>query len=249
MENLAALASADSVVHYIPIATTLLSAIFSSIVLRRYFARRSGLHLLWWGFGIAVYGIGTAFESAITLLGNSVFLTKGWYISGALLGGYPLAQGSVYLLMERRKAHLLSVVTVPFIVIASILVILSPIVPSALEHNRPSGAVLAWTWVRLLTPVINLYAVAFLIGGAIYSAIRYWRRTEIGAGHRSFGNALIAFGAILPGVGGTMAKAGIVEALYIGEFIGLLFIWAGFEVNVRAPRALAPSAMNVAAAV
>lgn len=47
MENLAALASADSVVHYIPIATTLLSAIFSSIVLRRYFARRSGLHLLW----------------------------------------------------------------------------------------------------------------------------------------------------------------------------------------------------------
>lgn len=191
---------------------------------------------MWWGFGIAVYGLGTAFESAITLLGNSVFLTKGWYIAGALLGGYPLAQGSVYLLMERGKAHVLSAITIPFIFVASVLVIRSPVITEALEPHRPTGAILGWAWVRLLTPFINLYAVAFLVGGAIYSAVKYWRRTEIGAGHRAYGNALIAFGAILPGIGGTMAKAGIVEALYVGEFIGLLFIWAGFEINVRAPR-------------
>ena len=36
-----------------------------------------------------------------------------------------------------------------------------------------------------------------------------------------------------------MAKAGIVEALYIGELIGLLFIWAGFP-GLRASAA-APS--------
>lgn len=53
------------------------------------------------------------------------------------------------------------------------------------------------------------------------------------AGRRAIGNALIAFGAILPGVGGGMAKAGHVEALYIGEFVGLLFIWAGFHMCVR----------------
>jgi hypothetical protein len=230
-------------VHYIPIVTTVLSAIFSAILLRRYATKRTGLHLLWWGAGVAVYGVGTAFESAVTLFGNSVALTKGWYIAGALLGGYPLAQGSVYLLMQTRTAHRLTAVTVPFIVIASILVIASPVNMAAFETTRPSGAVLGWSWIRLLTPFINLYAVAFLVGGAIYSAWRYWHGTQAGSGHRAAGNALIAFGATLPGIGGTMAKAGIVEALYIGEFVGLLFIWAGFELNVRAPRAAPASAM------
>ncbi|MBM3515479.1 MAG: hypothetical protein FJX59_17460 [Alphaproteobacteria bacterium] len=88
----------------------------------------------------------------------------------------------------------------------------------------------------LLTPLINGYAVVFLIGGAIYSASMFMRKVQIGAGHRAVGYTLIAFGATMPGIGGTMAKVGIVEALYLGEFIGLLFIWAGFEINVRAPR-------------
>jgi len=47
---------------------------------------------------------------------------------------------------------------------------------------------------------------------------------------------LIAFGAILPAIGGTMGKMGYVEALYLGEFVGLLFIWTGFVLNIRAPR-------------
>ena len=47
------------------------------------------------------------------------------------------------------------------------------------------------------------------------------------------GNGLIAFGAMLPAVGGGMAKAGVVEALYVGEFVGLLFIWAGYAACVR----------------
>lgn len=58
------------------------------------------------------------------------------------------------------------------------------------------------------------------------SAAHFYKK--VGPGGRAIGNALIAFGAILPGIGGGMAKAGMVEALYIGEFIGLLFIWLGY---------------------
>jgi hypothetical protein len=221
-------------VHYIPIATTVLSAIFCGIILRRYLIRRSGPHLLWWAAGIFAYGLGTALEGAITLAGNSVALTKTWYIAGALLGGYPLAQGTVYLLLPRRTAHVLSAITVPFIVIVAALVIASPVNYEALEPHRPSGAVLAWTWVRAMTPLINGYAALFLIGGAILSAVRFARHTDGGA--RAMGNALIAVGALLPGIGGGMAKSGIVEALYIGEFAGLLLIWAGYALCVRSPR-------------
>lgn len=223
-------------VHYLPIGTTILAAIFCTILLRRYLVKGTALHLLWWGLGIMAYGIGTALESTITLFGNTVWLTKSWYIAGALLGGYPLAQGSAYLLASRKTADRLTWITLPFIAVVSLLVILSPVVPDALEPYRPSGAILGWVWVRALTPFINLYAVGFLVGGAFYSAWRFAHMQGAGHGQRAIGNVFIAVGGILPGIGGTLAKTGLVEALYIGEFAGLILIWIGFAANIKAPR-------------
>jgi hypothetical protein len=221
-----------SPVHYLPILTTVLAALFAASLYRRWAVRRSP-HLWWWAIGITTYGLGTALESAITLGGNSVLLTKTWYIAGALLGGYPLAQGSLYLSWPRPFANRLTAVSVSFVLVASVLVVLSPVNLSLLEPHRPSGAILEWRWVRLLTPFINVYAVFFLIGGAMLSA---WRHHKYkGHSYRAAGNALIALGAILPGIGGTMAKAGMVEALYVGECVGLMIIWAGDRVCSRQP--------------
>jgi hypothetical protein len=233
-----------SAVHYLPILTTALAALFAASLYRRW-ARKRSPHLWWWAIGITTYGLGTALESAITLGGNSVALTKAWYIAGALLGGYPLAQGSLYLSWPRPFANRLTAISLSFVVVAAILVILSPVNLAALESFRPSGAILEWRWVRLLTPFINLYAVFFLIGGAIMSAWRHYKYK--GHLHRAAGNGLIALGAILPGIGGSMAKAGMVEALYVGECIGLIIIWLGDRVCARqevrtAPQAAVPSA-------
>ena len=217
-------------VHYLPILTTALSALFVASLFRRWRAKRS-THLLWWTVGITTYGLGTALESAITLGGNTVALTKAWYIAGALLGGYPLAQGSLYLSWPRRTADRLTAASLTFVVLAAVLVVLSPVDAAALEPHRPSGAILDWQWVRLLTPIINTYAVFFLIGGAIMSAWRHYRHR--GHAYRAAGNALIAIGAILPGIGGAMAKAGHVEALYVGECVGLVIIWLGDRVCAR----------------
>jgi hypothetical protein len=217
-------------VHYLPLLTTTLAILFAASLYRRW-AHKRAPHLWWWAVGITTYGLGTAIESAIALGGNTVALTKAWYIAGALLGGYPLAQGSLYLSWPRRLANRLTLISLAFVGIASILVVLSPVNIAALELHRPSGAILEWRWVRLLTPFINLYAVFFLIGGAIVSAWRHYRYR--GHSYRAAGNALIALGAILPGVGGAMAKAGLVEALYIGECIGLIVIWTGDRVCSR----------------
>ncbi len=214
-----------SFVHYLPIATTVLAAIFTGVLLRQFAMTGSGPHLLWWAVGIACYGLGTALESAITLWGNSGLLNRLWYAAGALLGAYPLAQGTVWLLLRPRQAWVLTCLSAPVVVVLAALAVLSPANASALAENphRPSGAVLEWQWLRTLTPLVNGYAVLFLVGGAVLSAWRY-------SGARALGNALIAVGAILPGIGGGLAKAGIVEALYVGELVGLLLIWAGYEV-------------------
>ena len=217
-------------VYWIPFATTLVALVFATIVLRRY-AERRGPHLLWWGVGLLIYGAGTLTESLTTLMGWNVWVFRAWYITGALCGGAPLAQGTVYLLLRRRVADVLAAVLVTAIVTAGAFVILSPINQALVETHRLSGAVLGWHAVRMVSPFINTYAAVFLIGGGIVSAARY--RTQPENRHRYIGNILIAVGALLPGIGGTFTRFGHVEVLYVTEFLGLLLIFAGYKQNIR----------------
>ena len=119
-------------VHYIPILTTIISLTFGAILFRRYLIR-GGTHHLWWSGGVLAYGLGTGLEGCITLLGNSVGLTKAWYIAGALLGGYPLAQGSVYFHFSRNTANRLTGLTLPLLVLLSLLVVFSPVQAASME--------------------------------------------------------------------------------------------------------------------
>ena len=215
-----------TLVHYIPILTTVIAVAFAVMVLRRY-RERGGLHLLWWGAGMITYGAGTFTEAFTTLFGWNEAVFRVWYITGALLGGAPLAQGTVYLMLSRRRANRLTAVLLAFISIASVCVLLSPVIPAAAEAHRLTGRVFAWQWVRAFSPFINLYAAVFLIGGAVLSAVRYWRRGD--SGPRATGNGLIALGALLPGIGGSFTRFGHVEVLYVTEFVGLLLIYAGYR--------------------
>jgi hypothetical protein len=213
-------------VHYIPIVTTVIAALFAAAVFRRWRAR-GGAHLLWWAIGLAAYGAGTFTEAAVTLVGWREPLFRAWYVTGALLGGAPLAQGTVYLLLPRRTAHRLTAVLLPAIALAAACVLLSPIDFSAVEPHRLTGRVLEWRWVRAFSPFINLYAFVFLVGGAILSAVRYSRQP--GQRHRFTGNVLIAVGALLPGIGGGATRFGHVEVLYVTELLGLVLILAGYR--------------------
>jgi hypothetical protein len=222
-----------ALIYYIPIATTIVAFVFATIVLRRYGAK-GGTHLLWWGIGLILYGAGTITESLTTQLGWHDPIFRAWYITGALCGGAPLAQGTVYLMMKRRTANILATLLITAIVTGAICVILSPIDYSLVEPHRLSGKVLGWHWVRMISPFINTYAALFLIGGAIASAFRY--RSQPEKRNKYVGNIFIAIGAILPGIGGTFTRFGHVEVLYVTEFIGLLLIYTGYRYNIAEPR-------------
>ena len=218
-------------VHYVPIVTTLLSVPFALAIGRRYRQHPDRLHLLWWTIGIATYGAGTLTESLTTLFGWQEPVFRAWYITGALLGGAPLAQGTVYLMLSRRTAHWLTGLLVVTIAVASVAVWLSPINYAAVEPHRLTGRVFEWTWVRRFSPFINLYAVLFLIGGAVLSAIRFSRQPA--TRHRMWANVWIAAGAILPGIGGAATRFGYTEVLYVAEILGLLMMWRGYVISVR----------------
>ena len=212
--------------HYIPILTTIISAYFAYIILSRYMEKKEAYYLLWWGLGVITYGAGTCVESINTLFGWSVLNFKMWYILGALLGGAPLAIGSVYLLLGKKVGHISVILLLLTVSITSVFVFLSPINVSLVEPTILNSKVLEWQSIRRVSPFINGLAGIFLIGGAIYSAFNYRKVAELR--NRYIGNIYIAIGAILPGIGGGFSRAGFTEALYIGEFVGILCIWYGY---------------------
>ena len=220
-------------VYYLPIVTTVISAVFATAILRRWRERGRPPHLLWWGAGVALFGVGTFFEGFTAVFGWEPLIFRGWYISGALLGGAPLAQGTVYLLLSKRTADRLALALVVYVAIASLCVLLTPLDASLADEKKLSGEVIEWTWVRAFSPLVNTYAFIFLVGGAVASMARYGRQ---GDAQRAWSNCLIAVGAILPGIGGSFTRAGYTEVLYVTEFVGIILIFLGYRMSTSAPR-------------
>lgn len=219
-------------VQFIPIATTIL-ALWFAVVLSRRWHERGGRHLLWFAVGALTYAAGTIAESWTTLFGWNEVVFRAWYIAGALMGGAPLAQGAAYLHLNRRTADRFAVALVVAIAIASAFVIASPLRYDLVVDGHLTGKVLAWTWVRAFSPFINTYALIFLVGGAAVSARHFSRSVEMR--HRFVGNALIAIGALLPGIGGAFTRFGHTEVLYVTEFLGLVLIYLGYRFTIVSP--------------
>lgn len=214
-------------IEFIPIATTLFS-IYFVIEIYNHYRERKTTYLLWWTLGVLTFGLGTLAESVHAFLGWNEINLKYWYIVGALLGGFPLAQGSVYLLMNKWFAHITTVFFIGLIAVASYFVIKTPIAfPEDFDY-RLTGAVFEWKWVRNFSPLINVYAFLFLVGGAVYSAIKYYGYKDKKTHFR--GNIFIAIGALLPGIGGAFTRMGYVEILFITELLGLLMIYFGYRI-------------------
>lgn len=214
-------------IYYIPVATTLFGLYFFQLLFNHWKQNKKAMHVCWWMIGVFCYIAGTVSESVNTLAGFSIADFKIWYITGALLGGAPLAQGTVYLLCKRKTANVLTTLLLLVIVVSTVLVILSPVNTNYISNGRLSGEILGWHFIRYMTPFINLYAFIFLVGGAIYSAFKYAKNPQYKK--RFVGNILIAVGGLLPGIGGSFTKFGYVEVLYVTEFVGLILIFQGYK--------------------
>ncbi len=209
----------------LPLLSFLLSFVFAFLVLRRY-ARRRGLHLLLWGIGLIFYGIGGFCEFYYGAFGWNPWIFRLWYLFGAVLVAAWLGQGTVYLLARRRVAHTLMAILALGSLYAVYKVFTAQLDPSLMIEGELSGHAIVTPGVRILTPFFNLYGLVTLVGGAVYSSYIFWRKRVLL--HRAVGNVLIAAGALMPAFGGFFSRLGIPYALYLGEFFGVLLLFAGF---------------------
>lgn len=217
-------------IAFLPILSMIVSFIFAGFVFARYLKRR-GAHLLLWTIGMLFYGLGGAAEGYYGLFGWNPLVFRIWYLCGAVLVAAWLGQGTVYLLMKKRTAHILMIVLGLGSLYAAYAVFTAQLDPALMTSSlhtgsELSGKAITTPGVRMLTPFFNLYGTLTLVGGAIYSAFLFWRKRVLL--HRALGNVLIAAGAILPAFGGTFSRFGIPGALYISELLGAIILFIGF---------------------
>ncbi|HEY1047165.1 MAG TPA: hypothetical protein VGF79_12040 [Bacteroidia bacterium] len=217
----------DSIFRFLPVITTILAAIFAFEISALY-RKWKTKYLLWWTIGIINFGIGTLSESINIFYGWSELNLKFWYITGAVLGGFTIAQGTAYFVLPNKLADRFTLFWVIYIGVAMTCIILSPAAPSEDSKGVLTGADFQWEWVRYFSPFINAYAFVFSFGGGVYSANKYFQ--QITKESRFIGCIYISVGSLAPSIGGIYTKMGYIDILFITELVGLGLIYKGFKI-------------------
>jgi hypothetical protein len=225
--------------HYIPILSTFVTFAFAAAVLNRY-RYKKGPHLLLWGIGLILYGLGTLSEVILGFTFNAMVL-KIWYLSGAMLTAAWLGQGTVFLLVRRRGVAIASAIALALVSLLSVgLLLAAPVSAAAAGYNlsQPVSAQYKEILVRnggiiALTIILNIYGTLGLVGGALYSSYMFLRKHVLA--NRMYGNILIAAGALMPAMAGSFIKAGLFDWLYVSELVGVVLMYIGFLKATTSP--------------
>jgi hypothetical protein len=268
-----------SINHILPFLSTAIMLGFTMWVLQRWLVRRSP-HFLFWGIGLAFFGIGSFAEAYLALTWNR-WVFFGWYLFGAALNAAWIGHGTLLLLVRKRWVHVFTVLLIVGSLFATFLMIqVMPRLDEAVfstdraiseqygtkalkpGETAPAGAETIETTyrgeavtavrgllplgasVRLTTPFFNIYGLFTLVGGALYSAYLFWRKSVLP--NRMFGNILIATGALLIGGASTLTRLGYGQLLYLGELLSAILMFIGFRLAARPQPEEAPSALPVA---
>jgi len=233
--------------HYIPYLSTLVTFIFAFAVFRRY-QYKKGPHLLFWGIGLIFFGLGTFTEVVLSITFNPLAL-KVWYLTGAMLTAAWLGQGTVFLLIRKRGvASAIAVALAVVSLLAAGLILATPITQAAGAYQvtqaisaQYKDILVRSSLITLLTILLNIYGTLTLVGGALYSAFLFWRKKVLV--NRLLGNILIAGGALMPAMAGSFVKAGLVDLLYLSEFLGVVLMYVGFLQATASQKVEKPAAI------
>jgi hypothetical protein len=209
----------------IPLISAIVSFVFGITVLDQYLARRQPFQFLW-TIGLFMYGISAFSEFYTETYGLHLIMFQLWYLFGAICVAAFLGQGTVSLQLKRCTAYILTVILVVLSIYAAIRLFTANIdlgVATLLTDkiNVPVD-------VGILTGLLNVYGTVALVGGALYSAWFFWKEHILS--HRVMPNILIALGALLPAIGGSLLRLGTARGapFYFLELAGVVIIFIGF---------------------
>ena len=239
-----------SMIEILPFISTAIMLGFTIYVFQRYFVRHS-LPFLFWGVGLAMFGLGSFAEVYLSLAwSRAVFVM--WYLFGAILNPAWIGQGTLYLLVKRRWVHVVSGILILASLASAALMLSIPINDSGFHLGTPISeqykAIIpsaSFNLILIPTIIFGTVGLILLVGGALYSAFLFWRKRVLP--NRVIGNVLIAAGALSVASASELTHLGYGQYLYIGELLAAVLMFFGFLTAARPQPDEAPQAVVVAA--
>ncbi|MGD8822517.1 MAG: hypothetical protein PVG63_05380 [Anaerolineales bacterium] len=231
-----------SINQILPFLSTIVMAIFTISVLQRWWVRRKP-HFLFWGLGLAMFGLGSFAEAYFSVANWNPFIFFLWYLFGAALNAAWIGHGTLLLLIRKDWVRIITVILVVGSVAAGVMMLqamplldgsqFDPGLPISEQYAEIMPAIDNGGLVRLTTPFFNIYGLVTLVGGALWSAWRFLKKKVLP--NRVIGNVLIAAGALSIAMASSLTRAGYGAYLYLGELIAAILMYAGF-VMAAAPQ-------------
>ena len=208
----------------IPLISTVVSIAFAVTILDQYFARRRPYQLIW-AIGMFMYGISTFTEFWTGTWGLTATIYRFWYLFGAICSAAYLGMGTLYLLMKRRAANIIMGILLVLTVYSLIRIFAFPI---NVTGTSLSDLKVMPVDIVSVTGLLNVFGTVALVGGAVWSAWIFWRKRILA--HRVIYNVLIALGAMMPAIGGTLLRFGSpgLTLFFLLELSGAVIMFIGF---------------------
>jgi hypothetical protein len=243
-----------SFTQILPFISTLVMTAFTINVFQRYAVRRA-THFLFWGIGLAMFGIGSFAEAYLALAWNQwVFFS--WYLFGAALNAAFIGHGTLTLLSRRRWVYVVTAALIAGSIFAGFLMLrtmplldsiaFDPGVPISEQYRTIMPPIGDGGAVRLTTPFFNIYGLIMLVGGALYSAFLFWRKRILP--NRVTGNILIAAGALTIASASVLTRLGYGQFLFGGELLAAILMFWGFTLAGRPAVQAEPAVETIPAA-
>ena len=219
--------------NQIPLITTLISAVFTVLILWQYDQRKKR-HQLVWTFALALYSL-TAFMEYLAnpdILGPSLSLIKFYYSGTGPMVGL-LGAGVLYLLASRRWSDIYLALVLALSAIVVVSTVSAQIPPSEIQSAFNVGLPQGFRTIvkdlpvtaRTPTMILNITGAVFLIGGSLFSYIRDRSRTY---------NIPLFLGGIFPSLGGaSLGFFNNADIFFEFELAGTILLFLGFILSIR----------------
>ena len=213
----------------LPVAATLVAALFCLLLLRSFRRRPAGQKALW-AAGFALFAAAAACEALAQRSGWNAGLFRAYYLAGGVLTVAYLGAGSAWLLLPRHARDVLLGGLVVATAAAAVAVLLAPVDAGVLAETssgRPPANDALGGHAFLWAVALNSFGTLFLVGGSVYSILRRQRISP---------NIWIGGGALVVAVATGLSRTGHYEFVYLGQLVGIALMFSGFTFVGRAPR-------------
>jgi hypothetical protein len=224
--------------HTVLAATAALVATAFAMLTGERYAMRRRRHELMWTISLAMFALGSVGLWLGAAIGWSEWTFKLFYLFGAILNVPFLALGTVYLLVDRRRADVTAAVVSLLAAFAAGIVVSTPILGLMDREVLPQGSAVFGPGPRIAAGVGSGVAALVIIGGALWSAARLLlarRRAKSQIAQPATGprlaaaNLLIAGGTLVLSAGGILnSVVDAMDAFALSLVVGISVIFAGF---------------------